>query len=78
MVLLICAVPCAATEDGWPGGDGERRAGRAIANDVVTSVSDLTGRWDGAWHSTRLSASGFSDGEGLRYRVMPVATRMAC
>jgi hypothetical protein len=45
MVLLICVVPYAITGDG-----------RAIASQAVTSAIDLTGRWEGTWHSKGGSA----------------------
>ena len=31
IVLVICAVPCAVTEDGWQGGDAGRAPGTALS-----------------------------------------------
>jgi hypothetical protein len=56
MVVLTYPAPYAATGDEWRGGGGERSGGRAISIETVSFAGDLTGRWDGAWLSTRFSA----------------------
>src|ERR1700752_3840131 len=56
LVLAICIMPCAATGDVWRHRGDVHSNGRA--SEAETPSSALTGRWEGTWHSSRVSAGG--------------------
>ena len=51
VVLLISVVSCAVAGDSWQGSNDVHQDGRAMASQAITSAIDLTGRWEGSWHS---------------------------